>query len=58
MFKWRGIDISSPNPNLKDNHISVVSDCLFNTFAATLDIGHFSISNMRTRHAVVAGTDL
>jgi len=39
--------------------LSAVRDCLFNIFAATLHIGgRSSIRNLRTRHAVVAGTHL
>jgi len=40
-----------------DRLLSVVRDCLFNIFAATLHIeGHSSIRNLRTPHAVVTGT--
>jgi len=46
-----------PTPNLEDHPLSVVRDCLFNLFAATLHIGRgSSIRNLRTRHAVVTGT--
>jgi hypothetical protein len=48
-----------PNPKLEDHPLSAVSDCLFNIFAATLHTGGgFSIHNLRTRHAVVTGTNL
>ena len=49
----------APCPTLKlENHpLSVVCDCLFNTFTATLHTGsHSSISNLRTCHATVTGT--
>jgi len=46
-------------PNLEDHPLSVVRDCLFNTFAATLQIGcRSSIRNLRTRHTLVTGTHL
>ena len=52
-----GLLATRPNPKLKDHPFSAVSDCLFNLFAATHHIGdHFSIRNLRTRHAVVTGT--
>jgi len=39
--------------------LSSVRDCLFNIIATTLHIGgRSSIHNLRTRHAVVAGTHL
>jgi len=44
-----------PTPILKYHPLSAVRGCLFNTFAATL---RSSIRNLRTRHAVVAGTHL
>jgi len=48
-----------PTPMLEDHPLSVVHDCLFNIFAATLHIGgHSSNHNLRTRHAVVTGTHL
>ena len=48
-----------PTPKLEDNLLSAVSDCLFNTFAATLHTGgRSSIRNLRTRHAVVTETHL
>jgi len=44
------------NPKLEDHTFSVVRDCLFNIFAATLHIGGRSfIRNLRKRHAVVTG---
>ena len=48
-----------PTPKLEDHPSSAVRDCLFNLFAATLHIGgRSSIRNLRTRHAVVTGTQL
>jgi len=48
-----------PTPKLEDYPLSAVRDCLFNIFAATLHIrGRSSIRNLRTRHAVVTGTQL
>ena len=48
-----------PNPTLEDHPLSAARDCLFNIFAATLQIGgRSSIRNLRTRHAVVTGTHL
>jgi len=48
-----------PTPKLEDHPVSVVHDCLFNIFAATLLIGRrSSICNPRTRHAMVTGTHL
>jgi hypothetical protein len=48
-----------PTPKLEDHPVSVVRDCLFNIFAATLLIvGRSSIRIPRTCHAVVTGTDL
>ena len=48
-----------PTPKLKDHPLSAVRDCLFNLFAATLNIrGRSSIRNLRTPHAVVRGTHL
>jgi hypothetical protein len=45
---------SRPYTKLEDNPLSDVRDCLFNIFAATLQIGgHFPISNLTTCHAVV-----
>ena len=48
-----------PIPELEDQALSPVRDCLFNIFAATLHIGgSFSIRNLRSHHAVVTGTHL
>jgi hypothetical protein len=48
-----------PTPKLEDHHVSVVCNCLFNIFAATLHIGgHSSICNLRTCHDVVIRTYL
>jgi len=47
------------NPQAKDQPLSAVLDCLFNTFAATLHIGgRSSVCNLRTRHVLVTGTHL
>jgi len=56
-----GEDLSTPRPTpkLKDHTLSAIRDCLFIIFAATLDIGvRSSIRNLRTRHAMVTGTNL
>ena len=46
-----------PTPKLEDHPSSAVRDCLSNLFAATLIIGgRSSIRNLRTRRAVVTGT--
>jgi len=48
-----------PNPKLKDHPVSAVRDCLFNIFAAALDIGgRSSICSLRRCHAMVTGTHL
>ena len=48
-----------PTPKLEYHSLSAVRYCLFNLFAATLNIGSgSSIRNLRTRHAVVTGTHL
>ena len=48
-----------PTPKLEDHSLSAVRDCLFNIFAATLNIGgRSSIRNLMTRHALVTGTHL
>jgi hypothetical protein len=48
-----------PTPKLEDHPLSAVRDCLFNIFAATLRTGgRSSIRNLKTRHAVVTGTDI
>ena len=44
---------------LEDHLLSAVHDCLFNIFAATLHTaGRSSIRDLKTRHAVVTGTQL
>ena len=51
----------APRPTSKlDYHpLSAVRDRLFNIFSATIHIGgRSSIRNLRTRHAVVTGTNL
>jgi hypothetical protein len=51
--------VPRPTPKLENHPLSAVRDCLFNIFAATLHIeGSSSIRNLRTRHAVVTGTNL
>ena len=46
-------------PRLEDHPLSAVHECLFNIFAATLDIGGRSyICNQRTCHTVVTATHL
>ena len=48
-----------PTPKLEDHPSSAVRDCLFNLFTVTLHIGGLSSTrNLRTRHAVVTGTNL
>jgi len=48
-----------PTPKLVDHTLSALRNCLFNIFATTLHIGsRSSIRNLRTRHAVVTGTNL
>ena len=47
-----------PTPKSEDHPLSAVRDCLFNIFAAALHIGgRSSIRKLRTRHAVVTGTN-
>jgi hypothetical protein len=56
-----GAELTSPRPTpkLEDHPLSVVRNCLFNIFAATLHTGgRSSFRNLRTRHAVVTGTHL
>ena len=56
-----GEELLAPHPTstLEDHTLSAVSDCLFNTFTATLHIGSCSsIRNLRTSHAMVTGTHL
>jgi len=46
-----------PNPKLEERPLLAICDCLFNIFAATLNIGgRSSIRKLRMRHAVVQGT--
>jgi hypothetical protein len=48
-----------PTPKLDEHPLSAVRDCLLNIFAATLHIGgRSSTLNLKTRHALVAGTHL
>jgi hypothetical protein len=47
-----------PNSKLEDHPVSAIRDCLFDIFTATLHTGgRSSIRNLRTRHAVVKGTE-
>jgi hypothetical protein len=58
-IRFHRVELLAHRPTLKleDHLLSPVRDCLFNTFAATPHIGgRSSISNLRTRHAVVTGT--
>jgi hypothetical protein len=58
-FHSEELSAPRPTPNLEDRPLSAVRDCLFNIFAATLNIGgRSSIRNLRTRHSVVTGTHL
>ena len=57
-FYREGLLEPRPTPKLEDHPSLAVRDCLFNLFAATLLIGgRSSIRNLRTRHAVVTGTN-
>jgi hypothetical protein len=59
--RFYGAELLAPRPTskLEDHPLSVVRDCLFNIFAAALHTGgRSSICNLRTCHAVVAGTCL
>ena len=61
MRHFYGGELSAPHPTtkLEDHPLCAVRDCLFNIFAAALNIiGRSSIRNLRMRHAVVTGTDL
>ena len=59
MFYREGLLVPRPTPKLEDHPLSALHDCLFNLFAATLHIGgRSSIRNLRTRHAVVTGTQV
>jgi hypothetical protein len=56
-----GVELTAPRPThkLEDHPLSALHECLFDIFTGTLHIvGHFSIHNRRTRHAVVTGTRL
>ena len=56
-----GEELLAPRPtlNLEDHPLSAVSDCLFNIFAATMNIGGRSYTrNLRTRRALVTGSHL
>ena len=58
VFYREGLLAPHPTPKLEDQPSSAVRDCLFNLFAATLLIrGRSSIRNLRTRNAVVTGTN-
>jgi len=55
----KNINILHQTPNLEDHPLSPVRNCLFDIFAATLHIGGRSSNhNRRTRHAVVAGSQI
>ena len=57
MFYRERLLVPRPTSKLEDHPLSAVNDCLFNLFAATLNIaGRSSIRNLRTRHAVVTWT--
>jgi hypothetical protein len=59
LFYGEGLLAPRPTPKLVDHPSSAVRGCLFTLFTATLHIGgHFSIRNLRTRHAVVTGTHI
>jgi len=50
---------SGPTPKLEDHPLQAIRDCLCNIFAAPLHTGgRSSIHNLRTRPAVVTGTQL
>ena len=58
---YNGKELSArrPNPKLENHPLSAVRDCLFSIFAAPLHTaGRSFVRNLRTRHAVVTGTDL
>jgi hypothetical protein len=58
-FYGEELSAPRPTPKLEDHPLSAVRDCLFDIFAATLHTaGRSSIRNLRTRRAVVTGTDL
>ena len=59
VFHGEALLAPRPTPKLEDHPSSAVRDCLFNIFAATLNTGgRSSICSLRTRHAMVTGTDL
>jgi len=61
VIRFYGEELLAPRPipKLEGRTLSFVRDCLFNIFAATLHTGgRSSIRNLRTRHAVVADTQL
>jgi len=44
---------------MEDHRLSAVRECLFNMFAANLHIGgRSSVRKLKTRQAVVTGTDI
>jgi len=46
-----------PTPKLEDHPFSAVRDCLFDIFAASVQIGgHCILRNLRTRRAMVTRT--
>ena len=56
-FHGEELLVPRPTPKMEDHTLFAVRDCLFSIFAATLHIGgRSSIHNLRTRHAVVTGT--
>jgi hypothetical protein len=58
-FYGEELSTPHPTPKLEDHPLSAVRGCLFNIFSATLHTGGRSIiRNLRTRHAVVTGTQL
>jgi hypothetical protein len=54
VFYGEGLLAPRPTPKLEDRRLSFVRGCLFNIFAANLQLEAVpSIRNPRTRHAVV-----
>jgi hypothetical protein len=54
VFYGEGLLAPRPTPKLEDHPLSFVRGCLFNIFAANLQLEAVStIRNPRTRHAVV-----
>jgi hypothetical protein len=54
VFYGEGLLAQHPTPKLEDHPFSFVRGCLFNIFAANLQLEAVpSICNLRTRHAVV-----